>query len=61
MRFCSVVGNVCRAFLMKNNSINILKSFSFNIPEKTQSEIYPMVCPCELVHLKTWCGIEQQP
>lgn len=53
MRFCSVIGNVCRAFLMKNNSIKILKSFSFNIPEKTQSEIYPVVCPCEVVLLKT--------
>lgn len=53
MRFCSVIDNVCRVFLMKNNSIKILKLFSFNIPEKTQSEIYPVVCPYEIVLLKT--------
>lgn len=59
MRFCSVIGNVCKAFLMKNNNIKILKLFSFNIPEKTQSEIYPVACPYEIVLLKAWCGIEQ--
>lgn len=52
MRFCSVIGNVCKAFLMKNNSIKILQLFSFNIPEKTQSEIYPVACPYEIVLLK---------
>lgn len=55
MRFCSVIGNVCRAFLMKNNSIKILKSFSFNITEKKkkQNETYPVVCPYEVVLFKT--------
>lgn len=53
MRFCSVIGNVRSAFLMKNNNIKIPKSFSFNITEKkTQNEIYPVVCPCEVVLFK---------